>query len=42
MFLILYFVFMGPDWYGPMFVNRDFSMAIDFVIFEKAQIQKIG
>ena len=38
MLLILYFVFLDPDRYGPMFINKGFSMAIVSVIFKKAQL----
>lgn len=38
MLLTLYFLFMDPDGYGPMLINRGFSMAIAFAIFKKARI----
>lgn len=42
MLLSLYFVFTNPGRYGPTFIYRDFSTAIDFVIFQKAQIYGTG
>lgn len=37
MLLILYFLFMDPDGYGPALINRGFSMATAFAIFKKVR-----